>query len=100
MSTSFETAETSPIQIPGMAPPVQPHARHVAPEHDTPLVLHPQPARAISSAALVICVIVLGIAAVCIALAIAGDTTSAAMIAFFPIVLGFIMACIFHRRWR
>lgn len=96
MSTAID-ADTDQIPVSGVRPSTAPQPRHGAPEVPP---TQPPAQGGFGSTALVLCALILGIAVVCVALAIAGDPTSAAMIAFTSILLGFVAACVFSRRWR
>jgi hypothetical protein len=100
MATPLEEAKTGPVQLPAMnssTPTVSAGSSRARHSEAQP----PREARgALGSTALVVCALTLGITVVCVALAVTGDPTSGAMIAFTSILLGFVTACIFNRRWR
>jgi hypothetical protein len=52
-----------------------------------------------SQTAIVVCCIVFAIMIVSIVLALAGDTDGAGALVFLSMIIGGIIACVFHRRW-
>lgn len=77
----------------------QPHLGPPEREPTTPLTRKPDRRLRMSQTAIVVCCIVFAIMIVSIVLALAGDTDGAGALVFLSIIIGGIIACVFHRRW-